>query len=380
LIRRHLLAALAAATAAALLAGCGASSSGATPTANATNDSSAAPKTELTDAVHSLTAGSALTTTLTLDTTAANLLKIAGPQGDLAPSDADLIANARLVVESVAPDGKTLQEATAAGDTNVSITGSTGDTTYFTLLDVNKTLYFQIDLKNLIAVAESHDGESTTYQRIVGQAAHLPEFAQAIVAGKWVSLPLSTVTSLEALISGFSQGAASSPPIPTASQIRSLVEQLAVAVVPHLTVTRTSTGATDQFVVTGNVRTIAHDILTTTAAAVPALASKINPDAANQAPDKNVKLDAAVTDGALSRLEVDVGQFSPQQKDTLPVAATFAKTAALISTPSDAVPISLADLVSFFTAAGSSSSEGATESRVSPVPSEVPMTTSPSSR
>jgi hypothetical protein len=374
LTRRHLAAvALAASTTAALLAGCGASSSG----ASTSNESSAAPKTELTDALHSLTAGSALTTTLSLDTTSANLVHISGEGGStpLTQEQADLISGAKVVVETTAPSGKTLAQASAAGvngGAESRITGTSNGTTYFTFVEADKTFYLQVDLKDMLAAA----GQSAQYQSMLAQTANLPAFVKAFVAGKFVSMPLSTYSTLESFIRGAVQGN-SNVQIPTGPQLKALGEQIGNTILSDLRVARTSTGSTDQLRATGNLRTIGHDVLAAVRAGVPSLAAQINPDDANQAPDQELELDASVTDGALSRVEFDFGQFSPHQKDTLPIAATFAKSAPDIAAPSGAVQVNLQDIIGLFAAAGSSSSSSGGASAV-PLPSVQTSTASTS--
>jgi hypothetical protein len=351
--------ALLAATSLALVAGCGSSSSGGsggTTTGGGTNDSSAAPKTELADAVKSLSAGSALTTTLFVGTTSANLINITGEGGDtpLTQTQADLITGARVVIETTAPAGKTLAQAAAAApnaNTAVSITGSTGGTTYFTFKVVNQELYAQLDLKDLLTVV----GQGSAYAGIAGQTAGLPQFAQDFLAGKFVAIKFATIKSLTSFLQGALQGSGQTA-IPNQGQIQSLIAALKTAVAADLTVARTTTGTTDELTVTGNVHDIASDILAAVATAIPAAASQLGPDAASTVPDKDLTLDASVTGGALSKVSFDFGQFSPHHKDTLPIVATFAKSGPAITAPTGSTEITLQDLTSFFTTIGSASS------------------------
>jgi hypothetical protein len=373
--RRVAASAAVAASVVVLLAGCGSSSSGGS---SASNESSAAPKTELTDAFHALSAGSALTTTLSLDTTSANLLKITG-EGHSTPvtqQQADLISSAKLVIETVAPSGKTLSQAAAAGTnnaSNVSVTGSAGGTTYLNLLVVNKTVYFKLDLKDILGLA----GDSSEYQTLVARTTAMPPFVQAFVNDQYVSLPFATITALESFLRGAAGGSAVGQ-IPTGTQITKLIGQLETAILGDLTVARTSAGSTDLLAVTGNARDIAKDVLSTIATAIPVAASQVSPKTADQVPDQALKLDASVTGGALSKLEFDFGQFSPHQKDTLPISATFAKSGPTISAPSEVTQVDFQQLITFFGALGTatSSSSSGHGSASAPSPASSPSTSS----
>jgi len=378
--RRLALGTVAAASALTLLAGCGTASSGGKSSSSGTpNNSSVPPKTELTDAFHSLSAGSALTTTLSLGITSANLIHISGEGGDtpLTQHQADLITSARIVFETTAPQGRTLaQEAAAGANSNaaVSVTGSAGGTTYFTLDVVNKTIYLQVDLKRLF-LDTVNDGEP--YSNLVAETASMPQFVQDFIAGKFVSLPLATVKSFSSFLEGAIQGS-SKGAIPDPAQIKTLVAGLESAVLSDLTVVRTTTGDTDELVITGNARNIGRDILSTVAGSIPAAAAAISPGEADQVPNQDLKLDASVTGGALSKLSFDFGQFSPHQKDTLPIQATFAKTGPTITAPAGATAVNFQDLIAFFTAVGQSSSSSSSGSGSAPAPTTKHSTAAPS--
>jgi hypothetical protein len=373
--RRASLSTLAAAGAIALLVGCGAASSGGT-SGTGTNDSTVAPKAELSAAVRALTQGSALTTTLSVGTTSANLIHITGEGGSqpLTQEQADLITGARIVIESTAPQGKTLaQEAAAGADSAAaaSITGTTGGKTYFTFLVVDKTLYAQVDFAGIYFDLEN-DGEP--YSNLQSETAHLPQFAQDFVAGKFVAIPFSTISDLTAFLQGALQGSGSSP-IPSQDQVKGLITALQSAISSDVTVARTNTGATDDLVVTGNAHTLASDIVATIADAIPSTADGIGPDAVHGVPDQDLTLDASVTGGVLSNASFDFGQFSPHQKDTLPIVATFSQSGDPIAAPADATQVTLRDLTQFFVAVGSSSS--VTTGGTTAVPSPAMTTSAP---
>jgi hypothetical protein len=368
--RRLARGAAAASSAVVLLAGCGSSSSGGSNGSGA-NPSSAPPKTELLSAIHALGAGSALTTSLGLDTTAANILHIDGEGGGgtLTPAQAGLIASGRIVIETVAPAGTSLNEAAAAPPSGltVEVTGSAGGTTYFSLRDVNRTIYLQVDLRAILGAA----GKASEYQSLVARTSSLPPFVRAFIAGRAVAAPISTLTTLESLLKGYAQGAGAR--LPNGAQLRSLTRDLKAAVLGDVTVTRTSTGATDKLAVAGNIRNLAIDVVATITRVIPAAASRLSPHDASRLPDQDLTLDASVTKGALSTLSFDAGQFSPHHQDTLPIVAAFTTAGAAIRAPAGATTVNFQDLISLFTAAASSStSSGAASATPHPAHSPVP--------
>jgi hypothetical protein len=201
-----------------------------------------------------------------------------------------------------------------------------------------------VNLKGILDAA----GQSSAYAGITSQVSSLPAFAKDFIAGKTVEIPASTLSSLTSLLQGAAQGQGSSA-VPNPAQIAGLISGIENAILNDLTVTRTTTGSTDVLEVSGNVRTIAGDVLSAVATAIPAAASQISPGQADTAPNKVVKAEASVTGGTLSKLEFDFGQFSPGQSDTLPIAASFSTVSPNITAPSGATVVNFQDLVTFFT-------------------------------
>jgi hypothetical protein len=336
--RRALLGAAVTACALTLVAGCGGSSSG-------SNDSSAPPATEFANSLHALTSGSSLTSTLSLQTTGSDLLAIASAHGgtdNVTQTQANLIAGARLTVETIAPSGKTLAATPVASDM-VSVTGSSEGTTYFSLRALNQSVYLQLDLKDILDAA----GMSSEYQTLVTRTASFPAFVSAFIAGKWIALPDSAAASIEALLQGAESGK-----IPTNSQAAGLVGQLESTIANDVTVARTSTGSTDQFTLTANVHTVASDIVTTIQNGLPSVASQLG--SADQVPDRSITVDGSVTHGAVSKLSFNTGQLSTNPFQ-LPLVASFARSGASISAPTGATQVSLQDLISLATLASGGS-------------------------
>jgi hypothetical protein len=331
--RRTSLAVIACASAATLLAGCGSSSSGGA-TGSGTNDSSQSPSQELTSSVSALGKASTLTTTVKLGATASQISALAASGGsNITSTEANTIAGAEIAVEVVAPSGKTLSDVTGSGSSGsaVDITVSDNGTNYLSIRSLNKTLYVQADLKDLFNAL----GQGSTYAGLQSQVAELPGFLQALVAGKWVSLPQSAATGL----TGTSSGSSASP-----EQEKALLSGLKNILSKDVTVTRESSGSTDDLALSANSRSLVTDFVSTVTAAVPAAAAELGGANLSNVPSQNIGLGAQVTNGALSQLSIDLGQFDPKGKAHLPLELNFSQSGAAISAPSGAVAVNTQEL------------------------------------
>jgi hypothetical protein len=332
--RRTSLALLAVASSAVLVAGCGSSSSGG---ATGTNDSTQSPSAELTSAVSALGDASTLTSTLKLGATASDIQGLAASSGDSLTADqANAIAGAQIAVVVSAPSGKKISDL--SGDTSgagVDFTLSDNGTNWVTLRVVDKTLYVQANLKDLL----DSIGKGATYAQLQASSAQLPTFLQALVAGKWISLPSSAASSLT--------GAAPSSS-PNTQQQRAVVDALKSLLTQDVTANRTSTGSTDEFALTANSKTLAQDFITKLRAAVPSASSALSQADPSQVPSRDIHLNAKVTSGALSEVSIDLGQFDPQHKGHLPVVLDFTEGGSAISAPSGAVAVNTQELGQLF--------------------------------
>lgn len=340
MLRRTAFPAAVAATILCLVAGCGSSSSG------GSNESSAPPRAELNHAFHALAASQQLVTTIGLHTTGAEIMRIGamgGGSAGITTTQADAIAGAHITAESIAPKGKTVGSLShSPTGAATSLTAGSGATAYVSLRTVNGTLYLQVDLKDLLKLA----GDSSEYRTLRVRTATLPSFVQAFVDGKWVSLSLATLSSLEQFVAGASGGK-----VPSSAQATLLTHKLLSAISNDVTVARTSTGSTDHLTITGNLKTIAGDVLNAVSSVAPSISSSTD---TSSVPDKNVTVNAAVTDGAISSLSIDLGQFSTKGPFSLPVVATFSRTAPPISAPTGATQVNVQELASLLAAFGGS--------------------------
>jgi len=342
--RRATLSALAVTASVALIAGCGGGSSGGGSTGG-TNNSSSAPATELTSAIDALGSASTIDAIIKLTGTGSDLrafVKQQEPTTKLTAAQAAEIAGIQIELEATAPSGKTLSGlggSSGAGASNITI--SDQGKSLITLRVVNKTLYFQVAAKDLFDKL----GQSASYAQIQAGASQLPTFAQALIQGKWVSLPETTAKSLGNQLGGSSSGSGNQ------AVAAALLSKLKVLLTKDVTVTRTSSGSTDELTLTGNTRTLAGDFVRTFASTVPAASSLATPDVSN-VPSKTLTVKASVSGGALAGISVDLGQFAKSGSGSLPISLTIARSGPSISAPSGAVPVDVAQLGSLLGAFG----------------------------
>lgn len=335
--RRAALSALALAATVSILAGCGSSGSGGSGNSNGgtTNNSSSAPATELTSSIDALGKASTVDAVLKLTGSGSDLLsfvKQQDPGAKLTSAQAAELAALQINIEATAPSGKTLSDlggSGGAGASNITVTDQ--GKSLFTLRVVNKTLYLQVALKDLL----DRLGQSASYAQIQSAQSQLPPFAQALVQGKWVSLPEATAKQLSSQL-----GASSSS---SQSEASALLGKLKTLLTKDVTVTRTSSGSTDVLTLTGNSHTLASDFVNTFASTIPGGSALGSPNL-SKVPNKSLTVQASVTGGALSAITVDLGQFSKSGKGSLPISLAISQSGPSISAPSGAVPIDITAL------------------------------------
>jgi hypothetical protein len=329
--RRSSLAILALASSAALVAGCGGSSSGGT---SGTNDSSQSPSAELSSAVSALGDASTLTSTLKLGATASDLQGLAASSGSsLTSAQANALAGAQIAAVVSAPSGKTISDLQSdTTGASADITLSNNGTNWVSLRVVDKTLYVQANLKDLLNAL----GKGATYAQLQASSAQLPTFFQSLIAGKWISLPSSAAASLT--------GGAAPSSSPNPSQFLAFVDALKSLLTQDMTVARTSTGSTDEFALTANSKTLVQDFISKVEAALPAASSALAQATPGHVPSRSIQLNAQVTNGALSQLSIDLGQFDQQHKRHLPVVLEFSQGGSAVGAPSGAVAVNTQEL------------------------------------
>jgi hypothetical protein len=306
------------------------------------------PKGELSASVTNLADSDVLTTTLKLETTADDLQSFASRDGDeLSDADAAAIASAQVVFQVQSNNGAKLSEL-KPGDNdaaNVSFRVLSSGTTYVELRVVDGDLYLQGDVKGILGLLH----QDQAYADVQSRVAALPNFVKAFVEGRWVSI---NGTAAQGLLGSFS-GAQS----PDEAQGRKLVEDLKGILDRDVSVTRAgSDDRGDHLVLTGNTRELARDFLEAASTAVPggqAATGQLDP---NDAPDREITVDAWVRDGVLTEISLDLAQFAKpgdvEPGDSLPIAVTFEQDGDGISVPDDVTPVDLTQLGALLGAVG----------------------------
>lgn len=353
MFRRSATAVVALTATAGLLAGCGSSSSGGN--AATSNVSGASAAAELSSALTALGQASTLTASLKLGATGSQFLHFVKSQNKsahLTADQANVIAGSSINVELAAPSGKTLSDLSSTGGLSksgaVDISVVDNGKTFFTLRSVNQVVYLQADVKDFLNAI----GKSAAYRQIQSAGGQLPSFVGALVQGKWVSLPISTLKAL-----GSSLGAGV-PSTTNPTQNNQLLDQLKSLLTKDVTVTKSSSGSTDTLTLTTNLRSFVGDFTTGLAASIPGAGSALSSANLSTVPDKNVSLVATVTSGALASLSFDLGQVAKTAGGTLPIQLSFSRSGPAISAPSGAVAVDLSQLGGLLGAFGGSGSSG----------------------
>lgn len=348
--RRPSLVVVALTGAVALLAGCGAVTHAQTVSPlSGTNNSSQRPAAELGNAVSALGNASTLTTTVKLGTTAAILGPILSSLGaDLTPTQVAALAGAQISLEVAAPDGETINDlakkpASAAVDFTVSSNGKT----YVELRHVNKTIYLQVDVLDLLTLV----GDPGEYATLQAKAANLPAFVQALLNDKWISLPDATLSLLTSLGGGGGLGSATTA-TPNLAHSLNLIAALRTLLTHDVAVTRVSAGTTDRLWLTAHSRVLARELVRDLHAVFPRIGHRLPGGRLGRIPNVKVHLRANIVHGALSKLSINLGQYAKSHKINVPLVVLFARSGPEISAPSGAVPVDLSGLLGLASLAG----------------------------
>jgi hypothetical protein len=306
---------------------------------------------ELSSAISALGQKSTLTASLKLDASGGELLDFVHSQdksAKITAQQADLIAGAAISFEVAAPSGKTLSSmsglSNGGGAANISVTDN--GKSYFTIRVVDKSLFLQANLKDFLNAI----GQAEAFRQIQTAGGQLPPFVSALVQGKWISLPLSTLKSLSSTLGG-----AAGSSTPNSAQATHLLDQLKSLLTKDVTVTRASADGTDTLTITTNLKAFAGDFTDTFADSIPGAGSALSSADLSKVPDKDVSLVATVAGGSLTGLSFDLGQVAKKGGSSLPLQLSFAGSGPSISAPSGAVAVDLSQLGGLLSAFGGGS-------------------------
>ncbi|MFJ6214844.1 hypothetical protein ACIQGZ_16140 [Streptomyces sp. NPDC092296] len=313
-------------------------------------------------AIQKLTEGRALTTRLTVDADADQIIAFdqETDSGEtIERADAKKLAGLKISVAVSADkplkDVETLKSLGSTADLEalqadkgidfaVSLNGGDGRKA-LELRQVAGTAYAQVDLD----VVGDLVGDSATFEQLHEMSGQLPpELAvlKAALDGKWVSIDNKAVRKLTDTVK--EQGGADILPSAEPSLNAATGNKLlsAISGVFSRNVTFDDKGqqdGADLIVVSAPARTMADDLLKAlrpVAKDIPGLAGKLPSSAPSDTPDRTLSADLRIKDGALASITVDLAQFEEKQGSAhLPITLSFDRSADAVQAPEGAVPV-----------------------------------------
>ncbi|HET6908393.1 MAG TPA: hypothetical protein VFH54_03560 [Mycobacteriales bacterium] len=298
----------------------------------------ASPRAQLVNAVRDIGSEQGVTVTFSLDTSAHGLAALLGPAGPT-PTQAGAIANTELVVQAVAPPGSSLGQLGSHPD---------DATARFALLEhgvpmieavlADRRAYLRVDARTLLGLA----GHSALYRQLVAESAALPAAGQALLAGRWIALPIAATGPT---------GADTRTELPVGAATSAATKAFGQSLANAFTVTRVSGNASGAHLrITMNTRQLITSVLGALSTATPAgaLGAALTSSSA-AGPNRQIVADAWIHHGLLTRVTFDLGQFaSAATAGTRPHVALdlrLSATAKPIAVPAAATQVASHDLL-----------------------------------
>ena len=348
---------------AALLAGCGSSSSPSTnPGTSVSSTAGETPIQQIQTALTSLASGTDLTATFQLGLSGSSLESLVNTIGhsSLTSAQANEIAGGKIVIAEHTT-ASSLSSAVSTPNSNQTDVSFIDDGT--TLVDVRSisgVVYIQLQLGKLFTLFNAPPGELSGIQ---AYASNLPTFVQKLIDGDWISIQTSDLKSLEQEITG--AVGASAPASPNSSQQQAFLSNLEQILTNDVTVTQTgSTSSGTTYTLSANTRTLVVDLINAVEKIEPALSSEVNSQfKASKVPSKTITFGATVTDGKVSQISFDFAQLAPPSahvpaSDHLPLDLNLSTAPVTVSVPSGATPVNMSDLGSLLGEIGGATGSG----------------------
>lgn len=305
------------------------------------------PQSTLKAGISGIGHTSSLTITTALDTTPQALIALAQQMGDkLSPTVAAGLASASFVIEIRDSDGKdlsTLKPGSTKG-LAVDLALKAGGQTLAEIIGIDSTLYVQAEVASALGLL----GRSKLYGELQARAATLPKFVQAFVAGKWVSLDL---TSALGAMSQFGIAA------PGAQQWAAFAKAFDGLITSDVKVTRVGSDSQgDHLQLSAQTKKLVGDLVLAVTSNIPISTFLLSKVKVASLPDTAMTADAWVKDGTLSKLSVDLTQFAKPGSTAaggghLPLVVTFDRSGgSAITAPTGATAVDVSQL---FTLLGS---------------------------
>lgn len=294
-------------------------------------------KAQLTSAVQELGSQDGLTITLSLQSTPESLAALAAEDGgQLTSEDADKILGSSVTLS--ARQGAMPEESQFALALNAA-----GSSNTFEMRVVNDNLYARADVASILELA----GEDPSAAQAMARQASASglDFAVPAVEGRWL-----TIQGLSKL----SQQLGGGMPPPTPSEIQQqAIEEFSQAIQSSATVTEAGEDEAGQHIVATVPLRDLFKRFTDLASSLGPLPGPLPPE--SEIPDEPLRLDAWVSDGKLTQVELDFLQFAayadedvPEGVEQLALRLDIDEFAGGIEEPTDAVPIDLEKIMGAF--------------------------------
>jgi hypothetical protein len=321
---------------------------------------SATPAQQLTDGVQSYGKDGSGTVTLSLFGSAADfdaLSTSASTAKDVA------IANKLIPTSSLAlsfEKGSTPSNGSADVDIKINNEDKAVD-----LVVAKQTIFLRADVKGIGSATGSDTSKLTSEANAI--AAELP-FVSSLLAGKYVSLDLKSLSGLEKQFGGSTTTVAggSSSTI-ASSQVEQILSKLRSALVTDTQITKVGSDSVgDHYQVVVQPKLLAQSLagsLSSIAGPLSSQLGNVNKDI-NNIPDKPVTVDAWLSSGKLKQIELDLRQFhqgANPPANPVGIKAELGSEKGSISAPSGATPVDLSKIMGLLGGAlsgGSSTTTG----------------------
>jgi hypothetical protein len=323
-----------------LAAGCGAGSPSAA--------GSQAAKNELIAAISKLGAGAAVSGSLHLSATAAQLMAL-GHHNMRDVRAAALLAGATVTFAEASPTGQRLSAAGCASSAGPPAVNSAfavdlqgQPIVQLRTLARTKTLYVQAEVGRILRLA-GHGAPPLS--RIQAQLPASMGFLRDLLAGRWISISESQLSGLQQT-GGAAANAARSCQL-TAQLKRALERSVSVASI-----------STDHLRVAASVRALGTNLIETFRQVLPTSSAAFGSMRPSQLPNRQIRLDAYLSGGRLSELSLPLTQMlSSAQHSAVhgnpAVVIDFSPTAPTITAPPHATRANLQQLLPQFGQLGS---------------------------
>jgi hypothetical protein len=292
----------------------------------------------------------ALTMSVGFDGTQAQIWSAMKGEDDFTQDNAKMLAD--LDVDLSMSADQALKQAKTG---SVAVTVSAGGDS--SLLEVRsldgKKLYVKADLKQLMTLGSSAGAGSAEdkaalkdFQSMLDQADKLPstyKSVKSLLAGDWVSIDPA---SFKELSKEFGAGTnTGTDALDTATQ-QKIAKALTKAIGSNATFKDAgSKNGADHVTVTVPAAKTAKALAKALKPYKDDLPDGLDPADLKDVPNKNITLDVAIKDGALSGITVDVAQFDKKVKGTLPLTIGFAADAKPVEAPAGATALDPKDVM-----------------------------------